>query len=76
MSFCEAVCNLVDEGVIPAAFRVADVFPYLGNRFSRNYINTALANNAEGGNYTRHGSRPRFRRVSHGLYQLIQSADL
>lgn len=67
----DAVCDLYRRGLLPAIFRVADVYRYLQGQFAENYIRTALANYAVGGNYAKNGSKPRFRRVARGIYELV-----
>jgi hypothetical protein len=71
MTFPESVRDLYNRGLLPTKFRVAHVCRHLSGAYSQNYIRTALANYAEGGNYVIHGAEAKFRRVSRGAYQLI-----
>lgn len=70
------VCRLVREGELPRAFRTKDVYKYLNGEFALTYLNTVLANNCEGtGNYVNRGQRAWFRRLSEGLYEVIDYAE-
>jgi hypothetical protein len=72
MSLPDQIEHLVRSGKIPRRFRVADVEKHLGRWFAENYIRTALANFAKDtGNYVKRWSRPRFRRIQPGLYELV-----
>jgi hypothetical protein len=71
MSLPDYIDRLLLAGKIPRRFRVADVEQHLGDAFAPNYIRTALANFAKDtGNYVQRWSRPRFRRVAPGLYEI------
>lgn len=69
------VLRLRAEGKIPVQFRVADIRNHLGGRFAENYIRTALANFAEDGNYVQRWSDPLFKRVSPGLYEVLDRSN-
>jgi hypothetical protein len=69
----DCIVELVRLEKLPPQFRAADVQRQLGNQFSINYINTALANYAEEtGNYVQRWSDARFRRVARGLYEIVE----
>jgi hypothetical protein len=69
----DCIVELVRRGRLSSRFRVADIQRQLGNQFSLNYINTALANYAEEtGNYVQRWSDARFRRVARGLYEIVE----
>ena len=71
MCLPDQIEELYRQSKIPRRFRVADVRPHLDSKFAENYISTALANYAqETGNYVQRWSRPRFRRVARGLYEI------
>jgi hypothetical protein len=72
MSLPDQIEQLVGSGNIQQPFRVADVEKHLGHLYAENYIRTALANFAKDtGNYVQRWSRPRFRRIKPGLYELV-----
>jgi hypothetical protein len=71
MSFPDHIDHLFRTGKIQRQFRVADVEQHLRGTFAPNYIKTALANFAKDtGNYVKRWSRPRFRRIAPGLYEV------
>jgi hypothetical protein len=71
-SLPDQIEELCRRKAIPSAFRVADVAANFRGKYSPNYISVVLANFAEStGNYVKRWSRPRFRRVGHGLYELV-----
>jgi hypothetical protein len=71
-SLPDQIEELCRRRIIVSPFRVADVAAYFGTKYLPNYIHVVLSNFAENtGNYVKRGSRPRFRRVGHGLYELV-----
>jgi len=70
MSLADEVVALRQAGKIPPQFRTSDIEPHLKDRYARNYINTALSNYANTGDYVKRWSRRRFKRVSEGLYEI------
>jgi len=71
MTLPDAILDLYQRGLLSSSFKVADVYRHLRPVFAETYIRTALANYAEGGNYTKSGNKPRFRRVARGTYEMI-----
>lgn len=58
--------------IIVSPFRVADIAAHFGTKYLPNYIHVVLSNFAEDtGNYVKRRTRPRFRRVGHGLCELV-----
>ena len=71
-SLPDQIEELCRRKVIQSTFRVADVAAHFRDKYSPNYITVVLANFAKDtGNYVKLWSRPRFRRVGHGLYELV-----
>jgi len=72
ISLPDQIEDLCRRNVIHSPFRVADVAAHFGGKYSPNYIAVVLSNFAEHtGNYVKRWSKPRFRRVTYGLYELI-----
>lgn len=76
VSLLKTICHLVREGKLPQPFRRKDVYKYSNGEFALTYLNTFLANNCEGtGNYVNRGQHAWFRRLSKGLYEVIDYAE-
>ena len=73
MSLPERIVELCERGLLPAQFRVGDVRLALGDTYAETYIRRALGLYSEKpGNYTYRWNKPRFRKVRHGLYELVR----
>lgn len=73
MSLPERIRELCDSGQIPAQFRVSDVRQALGDTYAETYIRRALGLYSERpGNYTYRWNKARFRKVRHGIYELVK----
>ncbi len=70
-TLADSIVQLVRSRRLPHQITVAHIRPIFTNQFAGNHINAVLANYAEGGNMVLRGQRPRFRRVSKGLYQIL-----
>jgi len=72
MSLPDRILDLCQQGVLPAQFRVNDVRQVLGDTYAETYIRRALGLYSEKpGNYTYRWNKPRFRKVRHGVYELV-----
>jgi hypothetical protein len=68
----ERIAHLCGRGIMPAQFRVADIRKYLGDAYAESYIRRALVLYSEKpGAYTYRWNKPRFRKVRHGLYEVV-----
>lgn len=73
ISLPERIAALCDQGMLPAQFRVADIRKHLGEAYAESYIRRALVLYSEKpGDYTHRWNRSRFRKVRHGLYEVIR----
>lgn len=73
MSLPEHIYDLCKKGVLPAQFRVSDVRQALGDTYAETYIRRALGLYCEKpGNYTYRWNKPRFRKIRHGVYELVR----
>ena len=71
-SLPDQIEELCRRRIIASPFRVANVAAHFGTKYLPNYIRVVLSNFAvDTGNYVKRGSKPRFRRVDHGLYELV-----
>ena len=71
-SLPEHIVELCRSGAIPAQFRVNDVRQALGEKYAETYIRRALGLYSEKpDNYTYRWNKPRFRKVRHGVYELV-----
>jgi len=72
LSLPDRIFDLCRRGALPAQFRVNDVRQALGNEYAETYIRRALGLYSEKpGNYTYRWNKPRFRKVRHGVYELV-----
>jgi hypothetical protein len=72
MSLPDRIYDLCQRGMLPAQFRVNDVRQVLGDTYAETYIRRALGLYSEKpGNYTYRWNKPRFRKVRHGVYELV-----
>jgi hypothetical protein len=72
MSLPDRILDLCQRGVLPPQFRVDDVRQVLANTYAETYIRRALGLYSEKpGNYTYRWNKPRFRKVRHGVYELV-----
>jgi hypothetical protein len=73
MSLPDHIYDLCQRGLLPAQFRVSDVRQALGDTYAETYIRRALGLYSEKpGNYTYRWNKPRFRKVRHGVYELVR----
>jgi hypothetical protein len=73
MSLPDRISALCEQGLLPAQFRVSDVRQALGDTYAETYIRRALGLYSEKpGNYTYRWNKPRFRKVRHGVYELVR----
>ena len=69
----ECIADLSERGLLPTQFRVGDVRVALGNAYAETYIRRALGLYSEKPlNYAYRWNKPCFRRVRHGLYELVR----
>jgi hypothetical protein len=74
MTLPEMITALYREGKLPKPFGVEDIGPQVRPLYSPTYLSVVLANYCEStGDYVIKGSRPRFRRVSRGRYEVIEN---
>ena len=67
----DEIVRLSRNGAIPTPFRVRDYREHFPG-VSENHLRTVLANyELEGYMVTRRGMRPRFRKISRGLYEPV-----
>ncbi len=72
MSLPDRIYDLCQRGILPAQFRVNDIRQALGDTYAETYIRRALGLYSEKpGNYTYRWNKPRFRKVRHGVYELV-----
>ena len=72
MSLPDRIYDLCRRGMLPAQFRVNDVRQALGDTYAETYIRRALGLYSEKpGNYTYRWNKPRFRKVRHGVYEMV-----
>lgn len=72
MSLPDRILELCQRGAIPPQFRVSDLRQALGDTYAETYIRRALGLYSEKpGNYTYRWNKPRFRKVRHGVYELV-----
>jgi len=72
ISLPERISDLCRRGLMPAQFRVADIRRHLGETYAESYIRRALVLYSEKpGAYTYRWNKPRFRKVRHGLYEIV-----
>jgi hypothetical protein len=73
LSLPDRIFALCDRGLLPSQFRVSDVRQALGDKYAETYIRRALGLYSEKpGNYTHRWNKPQFRKVRHGVYELIR----
>lgn len=73
MSLPDRIYDLCERGLLPPQFRVSDVRQALGSTYAETYIRRALGLYSEKpGNYTYRWNKPRFRKVRHGVYELVR----
>ena len=73
MSLPDRIFRLCDQGVLPPQFRVGDVRRVLGDKYAETYIRRALGLYSEKpGNYTHRWNKPQFRKIKHGVYELVR----
>ena len=73
MSLPDRIFDLCARGLLPAQFRVSDVREALGDQYAETYIRRALGLYSEKpGNYTHRWNKPQFRKVRHGVYELLR----
>ena len=71
-SLPEQIAELCHKGLIPVQFRVADVRKHLGEDYAESYIRRALVLYTEkSDDYTYRWNKPRFRKIRHGLYEVV-----
>lgn len=71
-SLPERIAELCQNGLMPAQFRVSDIRRHLGEAYAESYIRRALALYSEKpGSYTYRWNKPRFRKIRHGLYEIV-----
>ena len=72
-SLPERISDLCEQGLLPQQFRVSDVRQALGSTYAETYIRRALGLYCEKpDNYTYRWNKPRFRKIRHGVYELIR----
>lgn len=73
MSLPDRIFDLCARGILPAQFRVNDVRAVLGDQYAETYIRRALGLYSEKpGNYTHRWNKPQFRKVRHGVYEVLR----
>lgn len=73
ISLPERIADLSERGLLPAQFRFGDVRMALGNTYAETYIRRALGlYNEKPLNYAYRWNKPCFRRVRHGVYELVR----
>lgn len=73
ISLPERIADLCHRGLLPEQFRVSDIRQHLGNTYAESYIRRALVLYSEKpGAYTYRWNKARFRKVRHGLYEVIK----
>jgi hypothetical protein len=73
MSLPDRIFDLCERGLLPSQFRVSDVRQTLGGTYAETYIRRALGLYCEKpGNYTYRWNKPRFRKIRHGVYELVR----
>ncbi|MDR3703836.1 MAG: hypothetical protein P4L56_29575 [Candidatus Sulfopaludibacter sp.] len=71
-SLPDQIADLCQRGQIPAQFRVCDIRKHLGETYAESYIRRALVLYSEkSGDYTYRWNKPRFRKIRHGLYEIV-----
>jgi len=71
-SLPEQIVDLCRKGLIPAQFRVSDIREHLGEAYAESYIRRALVLYSEKPeDYTYRWNKPRFRKIRHGLYEVV-----
>jgi len=69
----EIIIALYRQGELPKPFGVEDLSQHVGPFYAPAYLSVVLANYCEStGDYVMKGSKPRFRRVSRGRYEIIE----
>lgn len=69
----EIIIALYRQGELPTPFGVEDLSQHVGPFYAPAYLSVVLANYCEStGDYVIKGSKPRFRRVSRGRYEIIE----
>lgn len=72
ISLPDRIADLCQRGLMPARFRVADIRQHLGETYAESYIRRALVLYTEKpGAYTYRWNKARFRKVRHGLYEIV-----
>jgi len=73
MSLPDRIYDLCERGLLPTQFRVGDVRQVLGDQYAETYIRRALGLYSEKpGNYTHRWNKAQFRKVRHGVYELVR----
>jgi hypothetical protein len=73
MSLPDRICDLCERGLLPLEFRVSDVRRALRGTYAETYIRRALGLYCEKpNNYTYRWNKPRFRKIRHGVYELVR----
>jgi len=71
-SLPDQIADLCQRGLIPSQFRVSDIRKHLGESYAESYIRRALVLYSEKtGDYTYRWNKPRFRKIRHGLYEIV-----
>jgi hypothetical protein len=71
-SLPEQIAELCERGLIPTQFRVCDIRKHFGETYAESYIRRALVLYSEKtGDYTYRWNKPRFRKIRHGLYEIV-----
>lgn len=72
ISLPERIADLCRRGLMPVQFRVSDIRQHLGDTYAESYIRRALVLYCEKPDaYTYRWNKPRFRKVRHGLYEVV-----
>ena len=72
ISLPERIADLCQRGLMPHQFRVADIRKHFGDTYAESYIRRALVLYSEKpGSYTYRWNKPRFRKIRHGLYEVV-----
>jgi len=72
VSLPERIAELCHNGQMPQQFRVSDIRKHFGETYAESYIRRALALYSEKpGAYTYRWNKPRFRKIRHGLYEVV-----